>query len=200
MLRDNEEGAALVMVMIMLIVGSIFVTVMLRSVNTHMNVAVHEEGMSQAFYSADSGVEFVKANINKINLNSINTGDYLVAEDTNNDGELEFSYTDTKYWIDSSILGIDDIKFNIVVSSVSGNPSFTSEGNYTSTSGRHYSEEIKFNISAGSGLKSFNIQKDQDKEIDEHYNEAGPGNLTEHINIYDWVAADFIAFARTFLS
>ncbi|MDZ7672694.1 MAG: hypothetical protein U5K53_07680 [Halanaerobiales bacterium] len=170
----KQDGAALVLVILLLLVGTILINALFMTVRSYINTMPHEEAMSKAFYSADSGVEFVKANLGKINLNSINNGDYLVAEDTNGDGELEFSYTDTKYWIGSSILGIDDIKFNIVISSVSVNPSFISEGTYTSKNGREYSEEIKFDISAGSGLKSFNIQ---DKDIDEHFNESGPGHI-----------------------
>ena len=193
----KQEGAALVLVLVLLLVGTILINALFITVRSYIKTMPHEEGMSKAFYSADSGVEFVKANMNNINFNSINNGDYLVAEDSNNDGELEFSFTDNKYWIDSSVLEVDDMRFNIKVYSASGDPSFVSEGTYESTNDKQYNEEIKFNITAGSGLKSFNIQE---KEVDDHYNESGPGNLIDHINIYDWGAEDFISFARIFLS
>jgi len=199
MIFKKNEGVAIVLVMALLVIGGILIPVLMRATETHINVAVHKEAVSKSFYAADSGVEFVKANldqIRKINFNSINSGDFLLVED--DDGELKFSFQDDKYYIDSNVLEMGDIKFNISVSSTGSNPSFISEGNYVSTSGKKYTERIKFDISVDSGLKSFNIQEVED--VEDYYNESGPGNLLDHININDWGAEDFISFASLFLS
>ncbi|MFO7815581.1 MAG: hypothetical protein R6V14_07635 [Halanaerobiales bacterium] len=193
----KQNGAALVLVILLLLVGTLLINALFITVRSYIKTMPHEEAMSKAFYSADSGVEFFKSNMSKINFNSIDNGDYLVVEDSDDNGELEFSFTDTKYWIESDILEVDDIRFNISVDSTSGKPTFVSEGNYESTNGRQYSEKIKFDISAGSGLKSFNIQ-DQNKN--KHFNQAGQDVLSDIVNIYDWEANNFIKFAQIFLS
>ena len=197
MLWKKQDGAALVLVILMLLVGTILVNALFVTVRSHIRTVPHEEAMSKAFYSADSGVEFIKSNLNKINISAISSGDYLAVQDENDDGELEISFTGSKTWIDSDDLDVDDIKFNIRVDSTSGNPSFISEGVFESVYGKQYTERIKFDISAGSGYKTFNIQ---DKGVSNHYNESGPGNLTDHINIYDFGADNFIDFAKLFLT
>ena len=193
----KQDGAALVLVILMLLVGTILINALFVTVRSHIRTVPHEEAMSKAFYSADSGVEFIKSNLNNINISAISTGDYLAVQDENDDGELEISFTDTKTWIDSDNLDVSDIKFNIQVDSTSGNPSFISEGVFESVYGKQYTERIKFDISAGSGYKSFNIQ---DKGISNHYNESGPGNLTDHINISNFGTNNFIDFAKLFIA
>ena len=66
MFKKNEDGAALVLVLLLLLVGTVLVTALATTARNHINIAVHEEGMSKAFYNADSGVEYVKANIDDI--------------------------------------------------------------------------------------------------------------------------------------
>lgn len=63
MLRDNEEGMAFVMVLILTAVVSVLVTSLLISAGTHTDIAVQEETRSQAFHLADAGVEYAVSNI-----------------------------------------------------------------------------------------------------------------------------------------
>ena len=172
MLRDNEKGAALVMVMIMLVVGSIFVAVMLRSVRTHMNTAVHEENMSQAFYSAESGVEYVRANksntIDKIKENNnedeiYNSSDLSLSE---NMDKLDFSvYIEDKSEIKLKSVGkINDME-----------------------------KEITFNLRYGDGYKSLNIKE---RGVDEHYNVDGGGDFSKYFFVSNNFSDDWDEFIK----
>lgn len=140
----NEDGAALVLVLLLLIVGTVLVGALLSSARNHINITVHEEAMSKAFYSADSGVEFVRANIEEIiKLETIDEGYYL------NNSEEHIEIDNEEFWItfDDS----EDIKFKIKVDKYDGNSiNLISTGQYN-----NYNQEIEVVYSLGSGNGGF---------------------------------------------
>ncbi|MFW6027082.1 MAG: hypothetical protein ACOCRX_12170, partial [Candidatus Woesearchaeota archaeon] len=73
----NEDGVALVMVLLLLTIGGILVPVFMNASRTHIETAKYKEATSKSFYFADSGVEFVKANINDIDFGEIAIDKYL---------------------------------------------------------------------------------------------------------------------------
>jgi hypothetical protein len=194
----DEKGAALMLVLLLMIIGTILVGALFTTVRSHLSTAVHQEAMSKAFNSAESGVEFIRGNIDKIDFSSLNEDEYLSVSIDEDDIDMKFD--NTEEWIDSDTLDNDffeDIQFNIQVEENSGDITFISTGKYDS-SGREYKEKIKFDIAGGSNFKSFNIQF-KGEDVD-HYNEAGPGNLVDHIYIHDWGTEDFNSFLSLFLS
>ena len=64
------------------IVGT-FAAVLMRSARTHTDVAVQEEGRSQAFHSSEAGVEFVRVNIQETLelINDNEEGDIIYPKD-----------------------------------------------------------------------------------------------------------------------
>ena len=55
MIKKNESGAALVIVLILLVTGSLLIGSLFVVAQSHINSAVREEGNSKAFYYADAG-------------------------------------------------------------------------------------------------------------------------------------------------
>ncbi|MGM0502701.1 MAG: hypothetical protein ACQERJ_09230, partial [Bacillota bacterium] len=108
MFKKNEDGAALVLVLILLLVGTVLVTALATTARNHINIAVHEEGMSKAFHNAESGVEYVRANIDDIVSDGI--------EDIDSDDDLEDLDLKSK-----------DIKFEITIKDDGDDYEVTSE-------------------------------------------------------------------------
>lgn len=97
MIFNNEDGVALVIVLLLLTIGGILVPVLMNTSSTHIKTAKHKEATSKSFYAADSGVELVKANINDIDFSDIN---FDKIED---DNENYYEYLDSD--------DINDLKF-----------------------------------------------------------------------------------------
>ncbi|TDP96958.1 hypothetical protein C7957_10653 [Halanaerobium saccharolyticum] len=133
----NEEGAALVLVLLFLLIGTILVGTIITTARNHINIAVQKEGISKAFHNAESGVEYVRANIDDIVSDGIEKID---SEDLN--------------------LESDNIKFEIIKEN--GGNKFTSRGFYGTSSGKEFKQEITFNItySLGNANKTFNLEAD----------------------------------------
>lgn len=150
MFYKKEDGMALIMVLLMLIVGSVLVSALFISVRAHIRTAVHEEAMSKAFYAADSGAEFVKANIEEISFNDISEDEEKYLKIDNN-GDINLS--NTKVWIDNQDLSVpgSEILFNIKISKNNNKGTFISEGKYQNSK-KDYTEEIElvYNLPSGS--------------------------------------------------
>jgi hypothetical protein len=134
--------------------------------------------MSKAVHNAESGVEFVRANINDIVSDGIEK-------------------------IDSDNLDLEseNIKFEINIDDNSDYYEATSKGIYEVASGKEYIQKINFNIDFGllGNLKNFNIKKQDNKKEDEHYKDAG-GNLEDHISFNEWPSETFVSLAKIFLN
>ncbi|MFW6282339.1 MAG: hypothetical protein ACOC1O_06100 [bacterium] len=201
MFFKNEDGAALVLVLLLLLVGTVLVGVLATTARNHINIAGHEEGMSKAFYNADSGVEFLKARMNNsdFDFSQIDENEYLSVDE---DGNIKF--IDSETWIDREDLKVEDndIKFKIKADNSEDNL-FVSEGSYIGNKGREYNQKIKFVVlyTLDSGTKNFNIQQKGTKEDADYYNINGQDNgISDAINIANWGADNFVDFSKNFLS
>ena len=160
-LNKNSDGAVLVMVMVMLVVGSILVTTLLASSRNYINTAEHEEAMSKSFYAANSGVEFIKSKINNIDFSSAKEGEYIIVDNNGNidSSNIEIITQDDledneEIWIDSDNLdGFDsNINFNIEIININGTGNevtevtIVSQGKYNKN-GKEYTKEIEFSYS-----------------------------------------------------
>lgn len=192
----NEDGAALVLVLLLLLVGTVLVGVLLTTAGNYINVAAHEEGISKAFYNADSGVEFVKVNLEKINFASFEEEQEYYLEFREDTLEVK----EDEVWITGEDLDIDtdDIEFKIKVKK-DGEFTFNSTGRYKINSGKEYTKKIKFDLNTTANMKNFNLKKDKNKEEKDHYKEAGPGHLEDHITFNEWPDFDFLKLTKEFL-
>src|SRR6056297_736469 len=94
---NKNDGVALVLVMSLMVLGGILIPVLMRSTETHIDVAQHKESMSKSFYSADSGVEFVKANSKEI-FNKIESSEDNNYINFDSSGEIKFQ-SDSKWFV-----------------------------------------------------------------------------------------------------
>ena len=169
MLRDNEEGIALIMVLIMLTVVGVLGAMLLRTARTHTDIAVQEEGRSQAFHSAEAGVEFVRANAN----------DALQKINNNSDGDIIYNEEFE-----------DNINFEVMIEDKDSN-TLVSKGIYNSVNEEEYSEKIQFDLLWGEGLRNFNIRRRYEND-EEHYFIAGnEKRLRKYISLRDEEGMDF---------
>ncbi|MCC3143732.1 hypothetical protein LJ207_00130 [Halanaerobium sp. Z-7514] len=197
----NEDGAALILVLLFLLVGTVLVGALFTSVRGHISTSVHEESIAKAFHNADSGVEFINSRLNQIQLNDIEENYSLKLEN----GEIEFNSADN--WIDGEDLGLDEskIKFKITADDLDNENGdfFISKGLYRANNDREYTQEIRFAISfgSGSGMRNFNIQDREIGENDEYYRIDGQdGDIKKAINIDDWGTESFAEFSNIFLN
>ena len=166
MFRENEEGIALIWVLILLVVVGTLAAALLTSARTHTNIAVHEERMSQAFHSAEAGVEYVKTNINKA-LGRLHSGEeYIFPEDDN--GYIEFG----------------EIKFRVEKAEEADN-TLISEGIYDD-----YRQRIQFELDAlFFEANVFNIGRHYELDED-HFDLSGAPSdyelLKQQTVIVDW--------------
>lgn len=162
MRTNNQNGAALVIVLIFLITAAVLVASLFIVAKNHINSAVREEGISKAFYNADAGVEFIKANAAEINLSSINDGDSLEYENEN----VDFNQDET--YVTASDLNINDSQLEFSVKAEKNNNivKFTSTGIYR-VNNKEFKKNITFNLSKGLGSvnKIFNILEKPGEEI-----------------------------------
>jgi hypothetical protein len=210
MLIKEEKGAALVLTILFLLVGTTLLGGLFVSVRGYLNTSVHKEGISKAFHAADSGVELVKANVNESVFDSMNNDEFLsIYEDA---GSLKMEFVDSEKLIDFNKFDSnfsDDYKFTIKVKDAA-NKTLVSTGKYSS-SGREYTENIQFQIqNVGSINKNFNIKKEPNLPDENHYNIDGGGNgngngqsIEDHIGVVDWEEEginSFKSFAAKFIS
>ena len=160
---NNQDGAALVIVLIFLIISAVLVASLFVVAKSHIDSAQREEGISKAFYNADAGVEFIKAKAAEINLNSINDGDSLEYKDEN----IDFNEDET--YVTASDLNIDNsqIEFLIKAEKDGNIVEFTSTGIYRADN-KEFKKDITFNLSSGLGSanKIFNILETEGEEVE----------------------------------
>lgn len=176
MTKKNESGAALVIVLILLVTGSLLIGSLFVVAQSHINIAVREEGASKAFQNADAGVELVRANSSNLNFNQISSEKekYLVYKNSN----LEFQ--EDKIFIEASDLGPDEsnLRFSIKAKKDNGIINFTSIGDYK-LNGENFKEKIDFEIvnNIGEVNKMFNIKADSNStEVEDLFNLTGNKN------------------------
>ncbi len=177
----NEEGMTLVMVIILIVVGSILVTTLLAAVRTHMNTAVHEESMSQAFYAADSGVELVRGNSKEIFEKFDEAEDNFYLEEKNN--ELNFHDINSKDNIPWFNFG-DEVKFSIKVLD-SEEIIFLSKGKHTIN--EKILKEIEFKlVPVPSFVNTFNLtDRTEEYDYEDHFSLLG-GSYEDQIHLTSW--------------
>lgn len=182
MFREDEEGIALVMVLILLVVIGTLAAVLLRSARTHTDVAVQEEVRSQAFHSAEAGVEFVKANsreaFGKINQND--EGSFIV---DSNDNDDNITIVEENDWVD---FDENNIEFRIEIDKVDEEDiTFLSEGRddfYNET----INKKIEFSMASGpSFLNTININE-RESEFEDHFSLQGKGSYVDQIHLTEW--------------
>lgn len=192
-LNKNEDGIALIMVLLVLIVVGVLAAALLASSRTHVSTAIHETEMSQAFYAADSGVELLRAYLGNIIYGFYEDDDY----NSFNDFEaFEGYYINSDY---KGAAGIDDIfmdeeniyvfdngaEFSVKVSNVKHNKiEFISTGEYSFDGNNNIEKNIEFEISLGDVFNNFNIFRRHDDD-EEHYDDAGDG-LGGFISLIDF--------------
>ena len=177
MFYKKEEGAALVLVLVLLLVGTVLVTALASTVSNHINIAIHKEGMSKAFHYAESGVEFMRANKDDEVFKNIENGvNYYVSFDKAAD-EIEINEYENEKEIeaitdDLNFNNAENIEFKITISENSNDYEVISEGIYESNSDNNYTQKITFDIisSGGSFNKTFNVKHDYNPDNDHNSN------------------------------
>lgn len=169
MFKKNEDGAALVLVLFLLLIGTILVGTIITTARNHINIAVHEEGMSKAFHNAESGVEFVRGNKDYI-LDNIEDEDnyYLTFDKEAQVDKVKINkyenIDDIKTITDDDldISNAKDLEFEITINKNNSKYQVKSKGFYNSNSDKIYKQEIKFDIvySFGNANKTFNLEAD----------------------------------------
>lgn len=196
MFFNKDDGVALVLVMFLIVIGGILIPLLMKVSETHIDVAQHKEAMSKSFYAADSGVEFVKANISNIDFEESEIDEYL------NINNLEFK--DNNNWFgkgdfDFDGKGVQEIKFRIKV--IGKDPLvLISEGEYYSGDSK-YRKKVQFEIKNNGNIdKNFNIQKKSNEDNQDHYKISGGKGIEDSIGVSDWKDGGFKSSIAKFLS
>ena len=80
----NQSGAALVIALIMMIVLTLIGLASIFTSTFEIKISGNKRGSTDAFYSADSGVQVVMARVENFNINLYSTGSYNPFTDANN--------------------------------------------------------------------------------------------------------------------
>lgn len=170
MIIKNESGAALVVILILLVTGALLIGSLFVVSQSHINSAVREEGNSKAFYYSDAGVEFVKSSSNndKINLTQISSEEKYLVYDESESSSIPFKFEkeidieeQQKFITASDLLGSAEnssLKFSIKAEKDGGIYKFNSTG-YSYINNKEFKKNITFNLRSGLGSsnKIFNI-------------------------------------------
>jgi hypothetical protein len=159
---NNQDGLTLIMVLTLLVVASVLIGSLFTVVRSHINTVSREEANIKAFYNADSGVEFARANLEHIKYTTLtNTDDkYLKFNDENN-----LVFDNPEYFFDKNNLNLNDskLKFSLKAIKKSEIIEFTSTGSYQSN-GEEITKHIYFELESNRDNfnKLFNVKADSD--------------------------------------
>ena len=160
---NNQQGVTLIMVLILLVAASVLIGSLFIVARSHIDTVSREEANIKAFYNADSGVEFVKANLENIEFNNLSedeTNKYLQF-----DADDNLIFTDNKYYFDGNKLNLNNsmLNFSLEASKKSGIYKFTSTGKYQAA-GKEFIKRINFELETNKNNfnKLFNVQTDNE--------------------------------------
>ena len=155
---NNQHGVTFVMILILLVSASVLVGSLFTIVRSHIDTVSREEANTKAFYNADSGVEFVRANVENINFNNLdaNQEKYLQFND-----EKELIFDKPEYFFDENNLDLNNSKLKFSLKAVRDTEiiKFTSIGKYQNNS-EEVTEKINFDLESNreNFNKVFNVQ------------------------------------------
>ncbi|TDO92256.1 hypothetical protein DFR79_10669 [Halanaerobium saccharolyticum] len=162
MKHNNQDGVTLVMILVLLVVTFVLIGSLFTVVRSHINTVSREELNTKAFYNADSGVEFVRANAKNIDFTTLNSNQdkYLKFDE-----EKNLIFEEPEYFFDGNNLDLNNskLKFSLKAERNTGVIKFTSTGNYQ-INGEEVTKNINFELESNreNFNKLFNVQANID--------------------------------------